>query len=277
VVTQYLNGFEVKLREPYDLSFINKYGTVFRVFDKQPSGNLCFGVEKAGRRYFLKFAGAETINKHEFINVEDSIAILKHTVPKYNDLRHPLLINLVDAEDIGGGFITVFDWFDGESCGYLQPEMYEKFRALPVSEIQRVYEGIVEFHSHVAERGYVAIDFNDQSTLYNFDNGDFKICDIDFYVKESYISGTGHTIGEPAIMSPEEFRISGLVDEISNVYTMGATAFIFFADEQQTKEKWRLSSELYEVAKKAVSIKRNHRQQSIRAYLEEWKAASTLC
>jgi serine/threonine-protein kinase len=52
VVIQYLNGLEVKLKEPFDLSFINKYGTVFRVFDKQSSGNLCFGVEKAGKWYF---------------------------------------------------------------------------------------------------------------------------------------------------------------------------------------------------------------------------------
>ena len=101
----------------------------------------------------LKFAGAETINKHEGVDVEDTISILKHTVPKYNDLRHPLLINMVDAEEIGGGFITVFDWFDGESCGYPQPEMCAKFKSLPAKEILRVFEGIVEFHVRVAERG----------------------------------------------------------------------------------------------------------------------------
>lgn len=36
------------------------------------------------------------------------------------------------------------------------------------------------------------------------------------------MNGTGYTIGEPALQSPEENRIAGLVDEISNVYTMGA-------------------------------------------------------
>jgi serine/threonine protein kinase len=262
MIIQYLDGVEIRLKEPFDLNFIGKYGTVFRVFDKQSSGSLCFGVEKAGKRYFLKFAGAETINKHESIDVEDTISILKHTVPKYNDLRHPLLINMIDAEEIGGGFITIFDWFDGESCGNPQPEMCAKFKSLPAKEKQRVFKGIVEFHVHAAERGYVAIDFNDQSTLYNFDNGNFKICDIDFYAKQCYMNGIGHAIGDPAIMSPEECRSAGLVDEISNVYTMGATAFVFFANEQQSREEWTLSSELYEVAKKAVSIKRNQRQQS---------------
>ena len=32
------------LEEP-DLSWLRPYGTVFRVFDQQNSGNLCFGVE----------------------------------------------------------------------------------------------------------------------------------------------------------------------------------------------------------------------------------------
>jgi len=273
MVIQYLNGEEIKLQKPFDLSFIHKYGRVFRVFDKQSSGNLCFGVERAGKRYFIKFAGAETINKSEGTDTEDTISILKHSVQKYKDLKHPLLINIIDAEEIGNGFITVFNWFDGESCGYPQPEMCAKFKLLPDKEKQRVFEGIVEFHVHAAERGYVAIDFNDQSTLYNFSNGDFKICDIDFYVKQCYMNGTGQAIGDPAIMSPEEIRIAGLVDEISNVYTMGATAFVFFAEEQQSNKKWTLSGDLYEVAKKAVSKPRNQRQQSIRAFAEEWNIA----
>lgn len=274
MVLQYLDDVEIKLKEPYDLSFINKFGRVFRVFDKQSSGNLCFGVESCGKRYFLKFAGARTINLHESIETEDTVAILKHTVQKYNDLKHPRLINMVGAEEIGGGFVTVFEWFDGESCGFPQKEMCAKFKLLPIKEKQRVFNGILEFHAHVANQGYVAIDFNDQSTLYNFETGDFKICDIDFYAKYSYMNGLGETIGDPSIMSPEEHRIAGLVDEISNVYTMGATAFVFFADEKREREYWGLSDELYEVAKKAVSVKRKDRQQSIGEFLEEWRAGS---
>ncbi len=273
MVVQHLDGMEIRLKEPFDLDFIKRYGKVFRVFDRQASGNLCFGVEKGGRRHFLKFAGAETINKHKAIDVEDTISILKHAVPKYADLRHPLLTNIIDAEKVSSGFVAIFDWFDGESCGYPQPEMCAKFRLLPAEERQRVFEGIVEFHVHVAEQGYVAIDFNDQSMLYDFSSGNFRICDIDFYAKQCYMNGTGRAIGDPAIMSPEEYRVAGLVDEISNVYTMGATAFVFFAEEQRSREKWILSDKLYRVAHKAVSISRNKRQQSIRAFFEEWKAA----
>jgi len=271
MVTQYLDGMPVNLKSPFDLGFVSNYGKVFKVFDGQNSGNLCFGVEKAGKRYFLKFAGADTMNYSDKLTIEDAILRLKFTVPKYKDLKHPLLINQVGAEEIGGGFITVFDWFDGESCGYPQKEACARFLALPNKEKQRVYSGILEFHAHVAERGYVAVDFNDQATLYNFENGNFAICDIDFYAKQCYMSMSNNTWGDPSLQSPEEKRSGGVVDEVSNVYAMGAMAFVFFAgDDKQSRDKWSLSGELYDVAKKAISEQRNERQQTIREFINGW-------
>lgn len=44
----------------FDFSFMKEYGTVFKVYDDQDSGNICFGTEKDGQRYFVKFAGAPT-------------------------------------------------------------------------------------------------------------------------------------------------------------------------------------------------------------------------
>lgn len=75
-------------------------------------------------------------------------------------------------------------------------------------------------------------------------------------------------------MSPEESRSGAIIDEISNVFTMGATAFVFFAeDDKQSREKWTLSNDLYEVAKKAISEPRNQRQQTICNYIADWRAA----
>lgn len=273
MIVQTIDGVSFNLKEAYDFSFLNKYGKVFKVFDKSSSGAICFGVEKYGKRYFLKFAGAKTIND-SLQNIEDTIMRLKFSVLKYKELKHPLLINQIDAEEIGGGFITIFDWFNGESFGYPQHEMCKKFMALPVKEKQRIYEGILEFHAHVAECGYVAIDFNDQATLYNFDSGDFSICDIDFYAKQCYMNGFSGIWGDPSLMSPEESRSGAIVDEISNVFAMGATAFVFFAeDDKHSREKWTLGNDLYEVAKKAINEPRNQRQQTIHELIEEWKIA----
>lgn len=269
---QWIDGVLIRLKKPYNLDLIHQYGTVFKVIDGQSSGNLCFGVEKDGRRYFVKFAGAETINNYD-LPVGDAIARLKAAVPKYRDLAHPLLIHLVKAEEIGGGFAIVFDWEDGESFGDQNPLLHERFLKLPIDKRMGVFEEIFRFHEHVAQCGYVAIDFNDNSALYNFDSGKIVICDIDFYAKQSYINGMGRVLGDEKIMSPEEFRIGGLLDEVTNVYTMGATAFALFSDYDRSPERWPLSKELYDVAKRAVSDERNLRQQSIRQLIEEWEAA----
>ena len=273
---QWADGVPYRLKEPYDFSFLSKYGKVFKVFDNSYSGAICFGVEKAGKRYFLKFAGAKTFDA-TCQNIEDIIMMLKISVPKYNDLKHPLLINQIGAEEIpcgatGGGFIAIYDWFDGEGCGYMHPVAQAKFLALPNEDKLRVYEGILDFHAHVIERGYIAIDFNNGSTLYNFDTGDFAFCDIDFYAKHSQISGWSGIWGDPSVKSPEECRGYSVITEVSNVYTMGAVAFYLFAgDDKVTREKWTLSEKQYKVAKKAISEKRSKRQQTIQQFIKEWR------
>ncbi len=67
------------------------------------------------------------------------------------------------------------------------------------------------------------------------------------------------------------FAVSnGKTDEISNVYNMGAIAFVLLADGGRSPEEWRLNQDLYEVALKAVSEKRSERQQSIEEFITEW-------
>ena len=272
MVYQAIDGVTFRMKETYDFSFIGRYGRVFKVFDNSYSGAVCFGVENAGKRYFLKFAGAKTFDASNE-NVEDIIMALKLSVPKYRDLKHPLLIDQIHAEETGGGFLAVYEWFDGEGCGYMHPETQKKFLALPNRDKLRVYDGILAFHAHVAARGYIAIDFNNGTTMYNFDDGSFAFCDIDFYAKHSQISGWSGIWGDPNLKSPEECRGYSVVSEVSNVYTMGATAFYFFADNAKaSREKWTLSDAAYAVAKKAVNEQRRSRQQTIKQYIDEWNA-----
>ena len=53
-VTLFLEGVPCVLQESQDLSFLHRWGRVFRVFDQQDSGNLCFGLEQGAQRYFVK-------------------------------------------------------------------------------------------------------------------------------------------------------------------------------------------------------------------------------
>lgn len=57
---QCIDGLKYKMKEHFDFGFISRYGKVFKVFDDQDSGNICFGTEKDGEKFFVKFAGTPT-------------------------------------------------------------------------------------------------------------------------------------------------------------------------------------------------------------------------
>lgn len=80
---------------------MKEYGIVFKIYDDQDSGNICFGTEKDGQRYFVKFAGAPT--EQYSGDPADAIASLKSTLPIYSELKHENLIEFIEAKEIGGG------------------------------------------------------------------------------------------------------------------------------------------------------------------------------
>lgn len=268
---QNIDGIPYKLKAPFNFSFISKYGKVFKVFDDQDSGNICFGTERDGNRYFIKFAGAPT--DRACVSAEEAIANLKRTVPIYRDLAHPTLIKYIDSEEIAGGFAMVFEWINGECPHPMYPLSRRSFLEMSFETKVNVFEDILDFHAHVAAHGYVAIDFYDGSIMYDFENEKTVICDIDFYSKAPYINQMGRMWGSSRFMSPEEFKMGATIDEVTNVYTMGATVLCLFAGGDRTPSAWPLGEAQYAVVKKATSDNRSERQQSIQQLLEEWEAA----
>ena len=271
---QRTNDIPYKLKAPFDFSFLSKYGKVFKVYDEQDSGSICFGVQDSESKYFVKFAGAPTV--HSNVSENEAIERMKSTVPVYRDLAHPALIGLIEAEEIGGGYAMVFEWTDAECMGRQFPLSRKKFMEMPLNIRLRVLDDILDFHLHVTKQAYVAIDFYEGCIMYDFNIKRTLICDIEMYAKMPYKNSMGRMYGSSRFMSPEEFELGAVIDEITNVYTMGATAFALFGDEERRDrriEDWKLSNELYAVAKKAVSDERNQRQQSIKQFAEEWRVA----
>jgi len=257
---QYIDGVPYKLKAPYDFSFLSEYGKVFKICDNQDSGNICFGVSNGENKYFIKFAGAPT--ERACVSIDEALENLKRTAPIYRDLAHPNLVKFVKSEEIGGGFAMIFEWTDAECMHIMYPLSRQKFMQMPIKTRLQVFDDILAFHAHVIKQGYVAIDFYDGSIMYDFSNSKTVICDIDFYTKAPYINDMGRMWGSSRFMSPEEFQLGAGIDEITNVYTMGATAFALFGDERdRCIEKWKLSERLFNVAQKAVSDDRSQRQQ----------------
>jgi serine/threonine-protein kinase len=268
---QYADGVPFKLKRAFDFSFLSEYGTVFKVFDGQDSGNICFGTKKDGQRYFIKFAGAPA--EQYTGEPADAIARLKMTLPIYRELKHENLIELVEAKDIGGGFAMVFKWASGDCMGRMYPAAHHRFMQLPVDARLTVFHDILRFFEYIASQNYVAIDFYDGSILYDFENGKTTICDIDFFRKQPCSNDMGRMWGSSRFQSPEEYQIGATIDEVTNVYTLGATAFALFGGYNRTQDRWQLGDALFDVAIRAVNDKRSHRQQSIRQFKEEWEAA----
>ncbi len=265
---QKIDGIEFKIKEKYDFSFLSEYGTVFKVFDDQDSGNICFGTEKDGQKYFIKFAGARTA---EYDGEScDAVSRLKATVPIYKNLKHKHLIDYIASKEMCNGFAIIFKWADGECMGRMYPETHRKFMSLSNEIKLKVFADIMDFIKYTVEHGFVAIDFYDGSIMYDFDKQKTIICDIDFFRKQPVLNDMGRMWGSSIFMSPEEFEKGAVLDEITNVYTLGAMAFALFGNYKRDLENWQLSKDLYNVAVKATNDCRDNRYQSVEELMNEW-------
>lgn len=268
---QFIDGLPYKLKSPYSFGFLSKYGRVFKVFDDQDSGNICFGTVKDGEKYFIKYAGAPT--EAYGGTPGDAIRRLKAALPVYRDLIHPNLIELIGTEETEDGFGMVFQWAEGDCMGRMYQTAHRRFLKLPLEDRLRVFQEILEFLEFVHANGYAAIDFYDGSILYDFAQGKTTICDIDFFRKKPCRNDMGRMWGSSSFMSPEEFELGAEIDEVTNVYTAGAAAFALFSGYERDYEKWPLGRESFRAVKRATAAVRRDRQQSIRQFMDEWRKA----
>ncbi|MCM3271259.1 serine/threonine protein kinase [Paenibacillus elgii] len=284
-VTVSIDGVSFQLKEPHPFDWLQKLGRVFCVFDQQDSGNLSFGIERQGRKKFVKYAGAPTVAYTG--TPQEAITRLKQALPLYEALNHPHLIMLEEHFGVQKGYAAVFDWFDGECLhshwSFPPPQKYThpdspffRFRQLSVEERLRSLNCIFSFHVYVEASGYVAVDFYDGSILYDFKNNVTKICDIDFYQKKPFINTMGRLWGSSRFMSPEEFVLGADIDARTNVFNMGAIAFALLGGERdRSYSKWEACEKLYKTALQAVQPERHERYASVAEFYAAWNAAAT--
>ena len=145
---------------------------------------------------------------------------------------------------------------------------------LSVEEKIVAFETIFYFFNHVIEKGYVGIDFYDGSLIYDFNQKIVTICDVDYFHKRPYINKIGKLWGSSRFLAPEEYEIGSEIDEITNIFTLGATLFEFMGENRERSIiNWNGPQSLYNVAKKATSLNRKNRYQSIKSFIEAWNLA----
>lgn len=284
VITISIDQVNFQLQENHQFTWLQGLGNVFCVFDQQDSGNIIFGLEKNNKKFFVKYAGAKPIDFAG--NPKDAIDRLVKAIPVYEKLEHPHVIKLVDHFSVEKGYVAVFEWFEGEclhshwsfggKAKYENPKSpFYRFRNLEMEERLQALDVIFSFHTYVESRGFVAVDFYDGSILYNFNNNETKICDIDFYRKSPSVNDLGENFwGANRSKSPEELDLGSPIDSKTNVFNLGAIAFgLLGGEKDHSFSKWEANGRLYEVALRAVNENRAKRFTTVGEFYKAWKSA----
>ncbi|MCA9833779.1 MAG: protein kinase family protein [Thermomicrobiales bacterium] len=274
MVTQSLDGIEFTLAESTDLEFIRQYGRVFRVFDDHDSGNISFGIDAGDQKLFIKLAGIATTEA--VVSAEAAIANLRAAEAVYRDLKHPHIVELLDVIEHDPWFGLIFAWNEGTLLRRVNQEDFARFRALPLIQRLDALSQVIEVMQHIHNSGYVAIDIYDASFLYDFEQGVLTVCDLDVCARQPFINTMGRLWGSSRFMSPEEYELGATIDEVTNVFTLGAVAHLFLGDERtKLKDDWEAGPALFEVATIATSPERADRYPTIAAFAAAWSQAST--
>ena len=221
-------------------------------------------------------------DQHWFVkhgNIPQTITWLKQAVRFHTAVQHEALPQLHNAFTTSDGFTLVYDWVDGEG---LRPERElrtdevhprDRFCALPASEIIDALNVIYDVHVLIAKRGFIAEDFYDGCIIYDFEKKRIHLYDFDHYHPGPFINDRGRLYGSSRFMAPEEFQKGERIDERTNVFMLGRTAFVFLANNSDSRSDWKGNDALWHVAKKATNADKQLRYPSVQEFVSAWHTA----
>jgi serine/threonine-protein kinase len=262
--------------------YLRSVGTVFAEFGArtQDSGNLSYGVELAGRRYFVKTAGSPN-DPRPVLDHPARVALLRNAVRLYESCPHPLLPRLHRVIESPSGPLLVYQWLEGELLGVPRarrddPESaFQRFRSLPAATIRRRLDAVFDLHDALARVGWIAVDFYDGCLIYEFASGTLGVVDLDHYRAGPFRNEMGRMFGSERFMAPEEFELGARIDERTNVFVLGRTALVFLSDGTLAPGAFRGPRALFEVVVKACDPDPARRFGSVGLFCRAWHAAGS--
>ena len=254
-------------------AYLAQVGTVFRAFRDQDSGCVSYGLEAEGQRWFVKHAD----NPRGLASLQRAREL--HTVA-----RHPALAHLHTTIETPGGLALVYDWLPGELLydytrfrgenGRRDPHCpHARFRALPRDGIVAALNTIYEVHLLLADLEFIAVDFYDGCIIYDFQSARTYLCDLDEYRRRPFVLEEERLPGSRRFMAPEEFTRGALIDQVTNVFTLGRTALELLGDGTGASATWKGTERMLAVALRAASPNRAERHQSVREFVMDWLVA----
>ncbi|MCI0388563.1 MAG: serine/threonine-protein kinase [Acidobacteria bacterium] len=217
--------------------FLQSTGQVFAVFDErtQDSGNISYGVLAGARRFFVKTAGMPE-NSKAHLSHEQRVALLRNAVSFRQQVNHHSLPKLLNVIESPHGPMLVYEWVPGELLAVERSRRadpaspFQRFRALPFSDLLTGLNVVFDFHRSAAELGWVAVDFYDGAMIYDFATQAMRLIDLDNYRDRPFTNEMGRMFGSTRFMAPEEFELGAIIDEVTTVFTRGRVISVFLSD-----------------------------------------------
>ena len=248
--------------------YLQQIGEIAYRFPLHDSRCQSFQAVVDSQRWFVKHG-----------NTRQSVAWLKQAVRFHAAISHEAIPKLLNAFATPDGFTLVYEWVDGEG---LRPERElradevhprDRFCALPPAEIVSALNVIYDVHIQVEKRGFIAEDFYDGCIIYDFEKKQIHLFDFDFYHPAPFINDRGRLYGSSRFMAPEEFQKGARIDERTNVFVLGRTAFVLLANSSDSRADWKGNDAMWAVAKKATHADKPLRYQSVQEFVSAWQAA----
>ena len=264
--------------QPPDWDFeawLTENGQVFTAFREQDSSCVSYGWIWRGQRLFVKYSREGR-----------GIASLRRAEKVYKTVQHPALPRLHAVLEMPAALALVLDWLPGENLyDYTKLRGVEarsnpssphaRFRAQPSQHIQAALATIYDTHLELAAHGFIAVDFYDGCILYDFDQDSTHLCDLDEYRLGAFTLNAERLPGSRRFMAPEEWQRDAIIDQVTNVYTLGRAALIFLVSGGRTPVGWKGTPAQLHVAIRATADERNQRFPSVAAFVEAWQEAGS--
>ena len=250
--------------------YLEAIGTIFATFGAatQDSGNVSYGVQVGGERFFVKTTDPEA---EVFGDHATRVALLYNAARLRRSCDHPTLPALHCIVETAHGPALVYDWVDGECLrggrGGGQ-SVHQRFRRLPAAAIFTVLDAIYDLHVRLVQRGWIAVDFYDGCLMYDFEHQVAHVVDLDMYHLGAFTNQMGRMFGSTRFMAPEEFERGALIDERTTIFTMGRAAIAFLGDD--------IGGAVEEIVRCACRPERAARYRSMEEFCAAWQQARRL-
>jgi serine/threonine protein kinase len=256
-------------------SFLPKVGEIFAKFDQhtQDSGNVSYGVETDGIRFFVKTAGAP--NSKAFLTHTERVFWLTNAVRVNSALRDPVLPRILNTIESPHGLVLVYEWVPGDLIGVPEKKRsdpassFHRFKSLPLNELVAALTSLFRVHAEFCSRGWIANDFYDGAMIYDFASGRLSLVDLDMYRDTPFPNDMGRMFGSTRFMAPEEFELGAEIDESTTVFNMGRCVDVFLGERIETAA----IESLLDVGKGACQPERQSLWSSMREFHDAWLQA----